>query len=140
MSGALVSQLTKAWTRNLVSVKGASVLLSSFGVLWLCTEVADYFLNGTQLPVILQQNWWVFFLTGVVIAAAICRPRLRVSCKLNGRDVTLEIAIGDISHFPGALIVGTNTTFDTHISRQLISEKSVQGQFTKLLLWGRNTT
>lgn len=131
MSGTRVWQFAKAWVHNLVSIRAGSALLSSFGVLWLCVEVADYFFKQTQLAATLQQSWWLFFAAGVVVAAAICRPRLRVSYKLNGRDVTIEIAVGDMFDFPGALVVGTNTTFDTRISRQLISEKSVQGQFTK---------
>ncbi len=54
-----------------------------------------------------------------------------MSDKLNGRDTTIEIAVGDIFSFPGVMIIGSNTTFDTRISRDLISERSVQGIFTK---------
>jgi hypothetical protein len=33
---------------------------------------------------------------------------------------------------PGAFIIPTNTTFDTEVTPEIISERSVQGQFTKL--------
>jgi len=49
---------------------------------------------------------------------------------LNGRDVIVEIAVGDIFKFPGAIIIGSNTTFDTRVSSTLISANSVQGRFT----------
>ena len=73
----------------------------------------------------------MFGAAGLAIAAWLCRPKLAVSHKLNGRDVAIEIAIGDIFGLPGALIIGSNTTFDTRISVELISEKSVQGVFTR---------
>ena len=85
----------------------------------------------TELPDAIRNAWPWFGFVGLAVAAYQCRPCLAVSHKLNGRDVTIEIAIGDILSFPGALIIGSNTTFDTHISRELISERSVQGIFTK---------
>ena len=131
MNGNRIWQFAKAWARNLISVRSVSALLSSFGVLWLCVEISGYFFGDTQLPSKLQRNWWLFFAAGLAISAVSCLPRLRVSHKLSGRDATIEIAVGDMFDFPGALVVGTNTTFDTRLSRQLISEDSVQGQFTR---------
>ena len=43
--------------------------------------------------------------------------------------MTLEIAVGDVLSFSGDLVVGSNTTFDTEVSKRLISKDSVQGQF-----------
>lgn len=125
------SYYIKAWLRNLISIKAGSALLSSFGVLWLFIEVGVYFFANTQFSSTLHQSWLLFLISGIFIATVICRPRIRVSCKLNGRDVSIEIAIGNIFDFPGALIIGSNTTFDTQISKKLISDKSIQGQFTK---------
>lgn len=116
---------------NITSLKGLSSLLSSFGALWLCIVISDRFFKDTQLPTLIQNYRWVFFLSGGLIALYICRPILRVTEKLKDHDVAISIAIGNIFSFEGAVIVGSNTTFDTHISRNLISEKSVQGQFTK---------
>jgi hypothetical protein len=121
----------KTTVGNAVSTKGLSAVLSAFGALWLCISIADYFAKETSVPSEIRGHWWAFFIAGVVIALWICRPLLRVAEKLKDRDVTIELAIGDIFSFKGAIIVGTNSTFDTGLSNQLISERSIQGQFTK---------
>lgn len=125
-----------AWLRNLFSIKAVSAILSSFGMLWLTVQITKFFFEKTlifqtPLPDAIREQWLLFALAGFIIAAAKCRPRLSVSHKLNGRDITIEIAIADIFSLPGALIIGCNTTFDTRISRELISERSVQGVFTR---------
>ena len=119
-----------AWLRNALSLRATSAILSSFGSLFLVVRIVAFFWQGTKVPHAIQSSWPLFLVGGVLIAAYQSRPHLRVSHILNGRDVTIEIAIGDVFKFPGALVIGTNTTFTTHISRQLISEHSVQGAFT----------
>ena len=120
-----------AWMRNLFSVRAATAVLSSFGVLWLIVEIAVFFFQSTAIPQWLRDHWWLFAVVGVAAAVIKCRPKMAVAQKLNGRDVTVEIAIGDVFSFGGALIVGSNTTFDTKISATLIAENSVQGTFTR---------
>lgn len=121
----------RAWFGNLFPKKLVSAVLSSFGALWLTVDVAAFFLNGTKWPDAIRNSWLLFVVTGLVIAAWLCRPRLLVSHKLNGRDVTIAIAVGDLFTFPGDLVIGSNTTFDTRVSRELIDSKSVQGRFTE---------
>lgn len=121
----------KIWGRNLLSLKALSAVLSSFGALWLSVQITTFFFQQTPIPNIIRGYWLVFAILGLSIAVFLCRPQLTVACKLKERDVTIEIAIGDLFSTPGALIIGTNTTFDTLISRNLISEKSIQGLFTR---------
>jgi len=73
----------------------------------------------------------LFGFIGIGVAVWMCKPKRTVAHKLNGRDVTIQISIGDMFTMPGALIIGSNTTFDTRISRELIAATSVQGIFTK---------
>jgi hypothetical protein len=115
--------------QNLFSVKGLSALLSSMGALYTVLKCVDYFHLAHQSDV--QKFWWMFLALGIVGAMWICRPKLKVSCKLKDRDVVVQIAIGNLFAFPGAIVVGTNSTFDAEISRRLISERSIQGQFTR---------
>ena len=120
-----------AWVRNLFSVPAITAVLSTFGALWLLVEITAFFSPSTTVPDWLRDHWWLFAIGGGAIAAAKCWPRISVAHKLNGRDVTVEIAVGDVFSFPGALIVGSNTTFDTRVSPNLIAENSIQGTFTK---------
>lgn len=130
MTSARLLFFGKTWARNLVSYRAIAAVLSSFGVLWLVVEVTAFFAEGTVIPGWLRSHWWLFGLLGFVGAAAMCYPRLSVAYKLNGRDVSIAIAIGDVFSFPGTLVVGSNTTFDTRLSGSLIAANSVQGQFT----------
>jgi len=121
-----------AWLKKLISLQALGSVLSAFGALWLTVQIVTFFFAGTKWPDTIRNSWMWFGLAGVGIAVWMCRPSLVVSHKLNGRDVIIEIAIGDVFAYPGALIIGSNTTFDTRISKELISAKSVQGHFTKL--------
>ena len=120
-----------AWARNLFSMSALAALLSSFGALWLGVEIAEFFFRDTTIPARLQALWWVFALGGGGTAVWQCKPLTSVAHKLAGRDVIIEIAVGNIFSFPGAMIVGSNTTFDTTVSQKLISKESVQGTFTE---------
>jgi len=131
MKIAFVMMYLRAWAKNLWSVRAVSALLSSFGALWLLISLATFFFAESTIPETLRGLWLYFALAGVIIALMMCKPRLSVSCRLNGRDVIIQLAIGDVFDFPGALIVGTNRTFDTRLSRELISVKSIQGAFTR---------
>lgn len=121
----------KSWLLNLISLELMSAFLGAFGSLWLAVQIATFFAKGTGVPDGIRHAWPLFAMAGLGIAAYRRRPHLLVSQKLSGRDVTIEIAIGDIFSFSGAIIVGTNTTFTTRISHELISEHSVQGIFTR---------
>lgn len=120
-----------AWIRSLVSARAATAVLSSFGALWLIVEIAAFFFQSTEIPQWLRDHWWLFAVIGAATAVIRCRPKMAVAQKLYGRDVTVEVAIGDVFSFDGALIVGSNTTFDTKIAATLIAENSVQGTFTR---------
>lgn len=122
--------ILRSWARNLVSLRAVAALLGSFGALWLLVEITTFYLSKTPVPDWLREHWWLFALVGVAVAATKCWPQTSVSCKLNGRDVSVEIAVGDLFSFPGALIVASNTTFDTRVSTELIAANSIQGAFT----------
>lgn len=121
----------RVWLQNLVSLQALSAVLNSFGALWLIVEITAFFSGGTVWPDKVRELWAIFGLGGFAVAAYQCRPRLSFKHKLTGRDAAIEIAVGNLFDSKGAVIVGTNTSFDTRISNELISEKSVQGAFTR---------
>ena len=119
-----------SWARNLASRRAPAVSLASFGGLWLCVQIGIYF-TPDKTDQWLQERWWLFLAIGLVVSAYRCRPRRSFVHNVAGRDVTIEVAVGDIFDYAGALVVGSNTTFDTEVSETLISEQSVQGSFTR---------
>lgn len=131
MTFARVRFIVGSGVRNLFSVRAIAAVLSAFGALWLLVEITAFFFQNTTVPDWLRAHWWLFAILGVGIAVARCWPKTSVACNLNGRDVIVEIAVGDVFEFSGALVVGSNTTFDTRVSPTLIAVNSVQGRFTK---------
>ena len=127
----------KYFLKNIISGKLIFSILSSFGSLWLIVEIGTYFLGETSPVIINVKNGWIVFLfVGFFIAIILSKPKFTIDGKLSNRDITIEVAIGDFFKQKGALIISSNTTFDTHISKELISERSIQGQFTKQLYYG----
>lgn len=132
MTFARLRFIAWSWVRNLLSVRAVTAILSAFGTLWLLVEITAFFFQTTTVPDWLRDHWWLFAILGVGIAAARCWPKTSVAYNLNGRDVSVEIAVGDVFTFTGALVIGSNTTFDTRVSPTLIAANSVQGKFTKM--------
>lgn len=66
-----------------------------------------------------------------------CAKMLSVTQRLEETDMSIEIRVGDLFAMKGALIISTNSTFETDmqfrddISDYLISPESLQGKFTK---------
>lgn len=120
---------SKAYWRHGFSPKRALIgLLSAFGALWLLVEIVSFFWPDAAAS--FRSHRWGFVLVGVLVALWTSRPRHSFTCKLTGRDVAISIRIGDVFSGSGALVVGSNMTFDTSSVGGLISERSVQGQFT----------
>lgn len=110
---------------------------------------ACFFYSGSWLVIEILSHFWIAFeewshgnlcmLFGIFLFGLLggvgrflwkCRGMLSVDRKLDETDISIEIRVDSIFSLPGAFIISTNTTFDTDMSNGLISEKSLQGQFT----------
>lgn len=125
---------SNAWTRNIIHVRSIPIFMWPIGFGITISKFGDSYFSGTSVPEFLRtflNNYWIYFIISGAIMTVISRhPHLNVSERLSGRDVRIRVAIGDLFSRKGAIIVPTNTTFDTQISTSLISKRSVQGQFT----------
>ena len=59
------------------------------------------------------------------------RPIRSIKHRVNGRDVAIEVRVGDIFGLEGSIVIGTNSTFDTKTDGKIIALESLQGQFTE---------
>lgn len=116
------------WRHGFSITRAGQALLTSFGTMWLGAEIVSFF--SQDGGVWLRRQWIPFLVGGVLLALWLNRPRVRFACRLAGRDVVVEIRVGNMFAMQGALVIGSNTSFDTDIGG-LIAESSVQGQFTK---------
>ena len=120
------------------------LFLGIFGAIWLVIEPLSVFWPpGLEWvpgggPTILSTSFGVALLSAILCFWCKSKALLSVTHGLYGTDVSIEIRVGDILKMEGALIISTNTTFDTDMSfnsnisdSHLISPESLQGQFTK---------
>lgn len=123
--------LTKTyWKYNWKNI--GNTFLKALGAILLIVRSCSHFVPQTA-------DWtrgnWKFYLVclgvGIIWAIIECKPKSLVKCKLMGRDIWIEIRISNIFEVKGAFIISTNSTFDTSISKGLISPNSLQGQFTE---------
>lgn len=92
-------------------LKIGNSLLSVFGVLWLIVEILAFF-NKQEFANDLKSFWWVFLIIGVCLIIYQNWPKHFYSYKVNNRDVSISIQLGDIFKSSGALIVPVNNRLD----------------------------
>ena len=106
---------------SFLSALGVTLSLSTFGFRYLPKHLAEAIVG----------HWWVVI--GPAVAWSVYRswPMRQEEYRLELSDTRMAIRVDDILNVAGAaIIVGTNTTFDTSISKGIIAPDSLQGQFT----------
>lgn len=107
-------------------------LLEALGALWLVVEVTAFFSPAFSMGA--RAYWWLFLIVGTLAGLSRAWPRLSLSELVPGTDCSITIRVCDLFSVKDvALIVGTNTTFDTALEDGTIDRRSVQGQFTDRL-------
>lgn len=77
-----------------------------------------------------QQNFWWVLLGVAVISVVIKWDRLRYTVKItDSPDITITLRVCDALKNEGAVIIPTNSTFDTVMDDEFISEDSIHGQY-----------
>ncbi len=124
---------SKSFWKHMFSVKVfVSSLLACIGTIWLLIEVLNFFSATAAESIKTAISIWGFIAASIAIALFISKPKRLYSCRLNGRDTKIELYIGDyFDDSEAAFIISSNTSFDTSLNDDIISEKSIQGQFTQ---------
>ena len=117
------------WRHTFFTVKTAKTFLSFWGGFWLLVESVVFY--SPEMNASLREFGWWAFLISVLCTVVFRRPQISTTSKLSGRDVEIELRVGNIFDISGACVISTNTTFDTDIVQKLIAEDSIQGQFTR---------
>ena len=106
-----------------------SSLLQAFGVLWLIVEAGSYFSQSFSEAA--RSAWWFILLLGLVVGVHRAWPRVSVQARIAGTDSSVEVRVCDIFDLRQAMVIGSNTTFDTSVEDGVISKDSLQGQYTE---------
>ena len=116
---------------NILRWKFLGAFLALYGLIWGILEPIFAFVpEEQQRP--LKKIWWLYLISAITIAALKSLPRLRYKYIINGKDVILELRIGDFFSKKGDMIISTNSHFITKLDSDLISPRSIQGQFTQI--------
>lgn len=124
------------WRYAIFSAVGLKTLFVVLGFVLAGLEIFEIF---GLLPEKVQN---LYGLASVIIICSlftiyIRRPVNKIECKIQGKDLSVEVFIGNIFELNGEIIISSNTTFDTNTSNGLISRQSVQGQFAEIYFPGR---
>lgn len=101
------------------------------GGFWLIIEPLSYF--SEKFGNLVKPLGLYIFGVSVLFAIILKSPRLKFKYFIEDKDVYVNIVIGDLlKNKKKDIIIPTNVHFVTELSDNLISEKSVQGQFTRM--------
>jgi hypothetical protein len=127
------------WRYVLFSRAGLQTVLSFFGGLWLFIESLDFFNIYTRDQYGSYAFFWVIGVSAV-LAVIFRRPIRTIEVSFPENDFCLEVRIGDIFDASGAVMVSTNTVFESDVAGGKISPDSLQGQFTARYFTGDQNT
>ncbi len=103
--------------------------LSILGILLTIAELQRVFFESTKIYDCLHEyNSFILFVT---FAISICKCRFKFIRKysIKNTDIAITLSVTDMINSKTAIIIPTNSTFDTKMEGEFISAGSVQGQF-----------
>jgi hypothetical protein len=126
--GPLTSPLD--WIKFLTLEVGAEIL-SVMGVFWLIINVVRFFFPRLSPYIQSLSILGLVLVIGILVGLWRRWPIKRVSKRIPGRDVEIEIRIEEMFSIPGDYIISTTTSFDTDLTNGTVSPDSLIGQFVK---------
>lgn len=98
-------------------------ILAFLGAVVTVNDIFSFFkIDIPQIIIIIS------LIVGTIVILLINKPKKEYVFNIKDRDIKIILKIGDILKEKFAIVVPTNTTFDTKMDNDFISIKSVQGQ------------
>lgn len=101
------------------------------GTIWLIISIIQFFFQNSNPIPQTPSVFWIVFVISSLLAILSTIPPLNFVDRIQGKDITIRILIGDIFNQNGDIVVNTNSTFDTTFKNDFISPHSIQGQLTE---------
>ena len=122
---------SKTYTRNkLLTRETLSVFFSMLGVIWLVMRLTSYLNPAVDEFTRHYATIWSVSLLGMILTLINRRPDVKITEKVRGFDIIINIKVGDVMEGTESCVISTNTTFDTNVGT-VIAADSVQGQLTR---------
>lgn len=116
------------WRYVLFSRSGIQALLSIAGAIWLIIEVLDFFQIYTR-DEYGKFGFAIVLLVSSFLAILVRRPITSIEVRFPEHDFYLEVRIGDLFDAAGAVVISSNTVFESDVANGKIDPNSLQGQF-----------
>lgn len=109
-------------------------VFSTIGGIYTVSEIEEKFLKTHNVFDILENsNIFLGLFIIFIFYVLYHRKKDEVSYHLDKKDISIRLKLSDILKINNsAIVIPTNTTFDTTMHDSFISEKSIQGKFQKL--------
>ena len=117
------------WQYVLLSRAGAESVLAIFGLFYLLVESLDFFGVYTR-DQYASYAFLIFLALSVLVSILMRRPIKSISIPMPKRDCGIEVRIADLFDVGGAIMISTNTSFESDVAGGKIAPDSLQGQFT----------
>ena len=99
-------------------IKLLSSAFQALGVLWFVIQIANYFFSDLEFVKKIPDYWEFFLLFGIIVGLYKLCTQFKINKRIGGKDVDIEIKIGDIFRSNQAIVIGCNTTFDISLTEQ----------------------
>ncbi len=117
------------WQYVLFSKAGLESVLGIFGLIYLVVEALDFFNIYTQ-DKYASYAFFIFLFISIIISVLIRRPINSIVIEIPKNDILIEVRIGNIFDVSGAVMISSNTKFESDVAGGKIAVDSLQGQFT----------
>ena len=116
-----------------------STLLTFLGLILSIAEIIYYMFGSKIVYNFMKDKAVLIVVIGVLIGFFKHKVNLQYKYYIKGTDVEMSIQVTDVLNVDAAIVIPTNTTFDTLMENEFISVNSVQGQF-QLRYFNNNLT
>ncbi len=126
----LESIFSKAyWQYVLLSKSGIESILAIFGFFYLLIEALDFFSIYTR-DKYASFSFFIFLILSIILSIILRRPINSIIIVLPKEDLKIEVRIANLFEVSGAIMISTNTEFESDVAGGKIAPDSLQGQFT----------
>jgi len=104
-------------------------IFSMLGVLLTINEAVQIFWQKEFVQQFIRLYPWQILIVCLVFAFISVKQPLKKTICIQSTDIKITLKVGNILRGDDAIVIPTNTTFDTLMEDEFISGKSIQGQF-----------
>lgn len=123
------------WQYVLFTIAGIESILAIFGSFYLLAESLDFF-NIYTKDKYSSSAFFIIFAISCLISILIRRPIKSFLIKFPNQDTSIEVRIADLFEVSGAVMISTNTNFESDVAGGKIAVDSLQGQLTSRYFTG----